>query len=94
MTYKEIEKLASATESYKAWVEGFRAGFYTAQSSQKNELHKHSVRRSFYCLKCKNEVDYTDEDIDIMERAEENEGIFCSAECEHSFNNGGDGCDY
>ena len=53
-----------------------------------------AVRRSFYCLKCKEEVIYLDEDIDIMERAEENEGVFCSAECEYSFYNGGDGSDY
>ena len=50
--------------------------------------------RRFSCLKCKTEVDYLAEDIDIMERAEKNEGVFCSSECEYSFYKGGDGSDY
>ena len=58
MTDKEIDKLAeekfgfnSATESYKAWVEGFRAGFDTAQSSQKNELVIPDVSGEFAAFK-------------------------------------------
>jgi hypothetical protein len=61
---------------------------------QKTQLNIGAVRRSFSCLKCKEEVIYLDEDLDIMERAENNDGVFCSSECEYSFYNGGDGCDY
>ena len=65
-----------------------------SKTNETAQLDIGAVRRSFSCLKCKQEVDYLDEDIDIMERAEENEGVFCSDECEHSFYNGGDGSDY
>ena len=64
------------------------------QKQANHALNIVSVKRIFYCLKCKEEVIYIDKDIDIMERAEENDGVFCSNECEYSFYNGGDGSDY
>lgn len=67
---------------------------HTTELSTKQPLFIDGVRRSFYCLKCKDEVIYLDEDLDIMERAEDNEGVFCSSECDYSFYNGGDGSDY